>query len=471
MIASLANGIIPIHRIKGYSLITIVVALTDTEGAHTNKKPRYFYGWNIVIASSLAGLAYAERFTSLLGLFFKPLQNEFGWSRSAVAGVQSISQAAEAAIAPIVGPLIDRYGARVLMPVGAIIVGLAMILVTQINSIWQFYLLRGAIVAIGFTLMGGLVSSVTINNWFVRKRGRALAISHAAGNFGNVILSPVSVFVIAASGWRTMFVVFAVVTWLLVTIPSAILMRRRPEDMGLLPDGAEQPTTKTSSQSEHSRIAITEPSEPVWTRREAMATASFWLLAATFGVSNMAFQAINISLVPYVQDLGYVNTMVAAIITFRAIIMSVGGFVMGFVAEHSGKGLIRISPLIIQIFSALLFLTADKPALLWLAITLYGFGAAGVLVSQEVIWANYFGRFSLGSVRSIGFLMSMGFGAIGPVAMNALFDLTGSYRLAFIILSGIFLLASFLLFIVRPTKAKRYATATEMMALQKAKRV
>ncbi len=123
--------------------------LSSLNQASTTRKPRYFYGWNIVAASFLAGLSYAEHFSSILGLFFKPIQSEFGWSRSAIAGVQTTGRVIEALIAPIIGPIIDRYGPRVLMPIGAIIVGLAMLGVTQINTIWHFLILRGVLVAIG----------------------------------------------------------------------------------------------------------------------------------------------------------------------------------------------------------------------------------------------------------------------------------------------------------------------------------
>ena len=186
----------------------------------TRKKPRYFYGWNVVAASFLAHLAYAEHHSSMLGFFIRPFQNEFGWSRSSVAAVQTIARVAEAIIAPIVGPYIDRYGSRVIMPIGAVIVGLAMLTVTQIDAIWQFYLLRGIIVALGFTLMGNLVTDVAINNWFVKKRGRAIAIARLGSNISNMAFVPLTVFIISAYHWRTMFVVFAVITWLVVLIPS-----------------------------------------------------------------------------------------------------------------------------------------------------------------------------------------------------------------------------------------------------------
>ena len=428
----------------------------------TGRKPRYFYGWNIVAASFLAHLSYAEHFSSLLGFFFKPLHNEFGWSRSALAAVQTIARVTEALIAPVVGPLIDRYGSRVLMPIGAIIVGLAMLGVTQINAIWQFYLLRGIVSAIGFTLMGGLVTNVAINNWFIQKRGRAIAISRIGSNLSNIIFVPVTVFVIAASGWQTMFVVFAVVTWLVVLIPSAILMRRRPEDMGLHPDGIEPSTAEARSNQEEQEFptnGVASAQEPIWSRREVFKTGSFWLLAASFGINSMAFQGINISLAPYIQDLGYGETMLATVMTFRAIMAAVALLFIGFLAERAHRVIIRVVPFVIQGVAVFFFLLAGQPVFLWLAVGLYGFGLSGVVVIQEVLWANFFGRLSLGMVRSLAFLVSFGFGASGPIVMNVVFDIFGSYRPAFITIIGFFALSAFIMGVARPPKAHRYATA------------
>ncbi len=435
--------------------------------ATTRRKPRYFYGWNIVGASFLAHLSYAEHHSSMLGFFFKPLQNEFGWSRSAIAAVQTIARVLEALVAPLVGPLIDRYGPRVLMPIGAIVVGFVMVGVTQISVIWQFYLLRGVIAAVGFTFMGGLVTDVAINNWFIRKRGRALAIGRVASFISNVVFIPVTVFVIAASGWRTMFVIFAVVTWLVVLIPSAILMRRRPEDMGLYPDGIKPSALEIENLREKEQASPDSeaplPLEPVWSRREVLTTGTFWLLAACFAVDSMAFQGINISLVPYIQDLGYTDATLAAVMTFRSVIGAVALLLMGFISEHAHRRLVRATPFIIQGIGAFLFLLAGEPVFLWLAAAIYGLGFSGVMVIQEVVWANYFGRLSLGLVRSLGYLVAFGFGAAGPLAMNVVFDVLGSYRPAFMVIFVFFAVAAFLMGIVRPPKPRRYASAAEMV--------
>ncbi len=427
------------------------------------KKPRYFYGWNIVAASFLAQLSYAEHFSSILGFYFKPLQADFGWSRSALAAVQTIARVTEALIAPLVGPIVDRYGPRVLMPVGAVIVGFAMLAITQMNTLWQFYLLRGVISAIGFEFMGGLVTTVAINNWFVKKRGRALAVSRMANYLSSIIFIPVTEYYIANSVWQTMFIKYAIVTWTVVLIPSSILMRRRPEDMGLYPDGIKPSVTEISSQEEGRDKPITsetEALEPIWSRREVLKTSCFWLLALAFGVSGMALQGINISLAPYIQDLGYNEAVLASVMTFRSILGAVGLLIMGFLAERADLTIVRVLPFIIQGLGIFLMLFANQPAFLWISVALYGLGISGITIIQEVLWANNFGRLSLGMVRSLAFLVVLGFGASGPVAINVVFDYLGSYHPAFYVIIGMSFIAAFTMAIVRPPTPKRFAPVT-----------
>ena len=433
---------------------------------NSRKKPRYFYGWNIVGASFLAHLSYAEHHSSVLGFFMRPFQDEFGWSRTQVALVQTIARFVEAGVTFFIGPMIDRYGPRALMPIGAVIVGLAMMATTQIETIWHFWLLRGVIVAVGFTLMGHMVTNVAVNKWFVRKRGRAIAFSGMGSNIGNVIMTPATVWILAMYGWRASFVVFAVVTWLVVLIPSAILMRRQPEDMGLLPDGdepADSPVAEEQGSGTHDlKPEAVASLEPVWTRREVMATAAFWLLIVSISVANLAFQGINISLAPYMQDLNYGDALIASIVTFRAVVMAAALPVWGFVGERAYLPWVRVAPFIFQGFGSFLFLLSDNSLFLWLAVIVYGGGFGGVMVVQEVLWANYFGRFSLGLVRGTGFPIVFAFSAAGPIFMNGIFDIVGSYRPAYLMFIGFYAVAAVLLWVVRPPKVKRYATPEEL---------
>ena len=419
----------------------------------------------------MAHLAYAEQFSSTLGLFFNPLTREFGWTRTQISIVQTISRVVEAGTAPLAGPLVDRFGARTLLPIGALVAGTALVGVTFVESLWQFYVVRGFVAAIGFTLMGNLVTSVAINNWFIRMRGRALAISSTGASISNVVMIPVAVYVIAEYGWREMFWIFAIITWIVVLAPSTILIRRRPEDMGLRPDGVEPddpqdpaPTTllpgqQRATSQEQAQQAMPEP---VWTRGEALRAPAFWLIAGCFAISSLAFQGINISLAPYVQDLGYEEALVAAALTTRAIVMAVTLPIVGLVAERSNMGPVRALPFILQTIGCVLFLFADEVYFLFPALIVYGMGITSLGVTQEVLWANSFGRLSLGSIRSMGFVVTFGFGATGPILMSLIYDLLGSYRPAFLIFIAFFAVSAVLILFLRPPRPPKYTSAANM---------
>ena len=441
-------------------------ASQPSEQPRRRRRGRYFYGWNIVAASFMAHLAYAEQFSSTLGLFFRPFQSEFGWKYTQIAAVQTISRFVEAGTAPLIGPLVDRFGARTLLPVGALIAGTALVGVTFVDSLWQFYLVRGFVAAIGFTLMGSLVTSVAINNWFIRMRGRALAISNTGASISNVVMIPVAVYVIAEFGWREMFWIFAILTWIVVLAPSTILIRRRPEDMGLRPDGFEDemPTQSSTGGERASSPASSRQAlpEPLWTRREALKTPAFWLIAGCFAIASFAFQGINISLAPYLQDLGYEEAFLAAALTTRAIVMAVTLPAVGVLAERASIGPIRAMPFVLQGIGSTLFFFADNVYLLFLALIVYGMGITSLGVTQEVLWANSFGRLSLGSVRSAGFVITFGVGSTGPIVMNYIRDELGSYQPAFALFIAFFAVSAVLILFLRPPIPPRYVDAAQM---------
>ena len=257
-----------------------------------------------------------------------------------------------------------------------------------------------------------------------------------------------------------MFVVFAVVTWLMVLVPSLLLMRRRPEDLGLSPDGIDATRTPDGdTESDDPAGNATTAREPIWSRREVLATRAFWLLAVSFAVASMAFQGINMSLAPYIQDLGYTDSTVALAMTARAAIMAGSLPLMGLLAEHSHRLSVRVAPFAVQGIAAILFVLAEQPVFLWMALAVYGIGMSGVGVIQGVIWANYFGRFSLGLVRSLAYLVAFGLGSAGPIAMNTVFDVLGSYKPAFVAIGGLFGMAMLFMAMVHPPRARRHAGA------------
>jgi len=207
------------------------------EAARTGEKPRFFYGWLVVVACFMGDFMMAGVSTHAFGVLLKPMSEDLGWSRTMATFAMTMRSFVSAFSGPIVGPLLDRRGPRVIMVVGATIAGIGIMAQGWVTEIWQFYLVYGVLGSLGMMAMGGLVTSTTVSKWFVRKRGRATAIVMAGLPMGGAVLVPVTQFVISNYGWRGAWVVLGLLVWVLVVPLAALFMRRTPEDMGLRPDG------------------------------------------------------------------------------------------------------------------------------------------------------------------------------------------------------------------------------------------
>ena len=423
-------------------------------------KPRYFYGWKIVGAAFLSRFSFASGNASVLGLFFTPLNAEFGWSRTAISVVLSLARLFEGLASPLLGPIIDRYGPRVPMVIGGILLSLGFLGLSLIGNLWQFYLIRGVFMAAGFALTGMLITNTAVSNWFIRRRGRAIAAAGMGTNTGMLIIAPLTVGIIAAWGWQAAWLFFAGLAWIVVVIPSAILMRRRPEDIGLLPDGdlpADSETPKDPSRlGASTRAAV---GEAIWTRREVIRTPAFWLLIIGISSAMLAFQGVNISIAPYAEDLGFGPLNIAALLMARSIATLAVAPGWGILSERVHLSAVRISPFFIQMLASAFLAMADRTAMLWLGVVFYGAGFSGMMIVQEVIWANYYGRLTLGTVRSTSLPLQVLIAGSGPVLINVVFDVVGSYRPAYTAFIGLYLLAALLVWFARPPQAKRFAQA------------
>ena len=420
-------------------------------------RPRYFYGWKIVGAAFLSRFSFASGNASVLGLFFTPLNSEFGWSRTAISAVLSLARLFEGLTSPLLGPIIDRYGPRIPMVIGGILLSLGFVGLSLMANLWQFYLIRGVLMAAGFALTGMLVTNTAVSNWFIRRRGRAIATAGMGTNTGMLIIAPVTVGIIAVWGWQTAWLFFAVLAWIVVVIPSAILMRRRPEDIGLQPDGDLPPDSKAPN--DPSRRGTTAAREAVWSRREVMRTPAFWLLIIGISSSMLAFQGVNISIAPYAEDLGLGAANIAAVLMVRSLATLAVAPVWGILSERVDSPPIRISPFFIQMLASAFLALADRGVMLWLGVVFYGAGFSGMMIVQEVIWANYYGRLTLGTVRSTSLPLQVLIAGAGPVLINVVFDIVGSYRPAYAAFIGLYLLAALLVWFARPPEAKRFAQA------------
>jgi MFS family permease len=425
-----------------------VRSLSNLEQATHESK--LFYGWTIVVVGFLAHIASAFSISSTLSVFLKPLSADLGISRGVFSLIRSGEVLIGAVAAPMVGSLIDRHGGRWLMAAGALVSGAGFLLLGQARDFWQFLFVRWLLVSPGDAFMGGMVVNVSISRWFVRMRGRALAIAGMGHGLAKVGMPLLAASLILHAGWRTAWVVFGVLTLALVVGPSLLFMRRRPEDMGLLPDGG--PRGQRDAPAAGSGRARSAVADVAWSRREALRTPAFWLIVTTFGVAHVGVSGLNLHVFAFVSDQGHPTIVAALVMSIIAVMQFSTPIVWGLLAERSDIGKLILAKFLIQATGILLALSNPGLVSLYAGFFLYGIGMGATSILSEMIWANYFGRISLGKIRGIGSLFTHAFSASGPPFFGFLFDATQSYFLSFSIFIGLLFSSALLSLFLRPPK-------------------
>ena len=267
-------------------------------------REKFFYGWYIVGTGFLANIASSFALASTLSIFLKPLTAELGVSRGVFSLLRSGEGLIGALVAPIVGTLVDRHGGRWLIVIGTAIVALGYLILGYVETFTQFVVVRLTFVTFGDAMMGSMVVNIVIAQWFLRRRGRALAISSMGVGFAKVCMPIVAASLMLWFGWRETWMVFGLVTLILGIVPALLFVRRSPEAMGFLPDGTEPPISSDDPIIKQNRAArdIVTDQDLEWTGGQAMRTGTFWLMVITFGIASVGVTGLNLHVYPYISD-------------------------------------------------------------------------------------------------------------------------------------------------------------------------
>ena len=417
-----------------------------------------FYGWYIVGVGFLANVASAFSLASTMSVFLKPLTADLGVSRGVFSLLRSGEGLIAALLAPLIGTLMDRYGGRWLMVFGAITAGAGYLVLSQVENFWQFGLVRWSLITVGDSFMGYIVINLAVAHWFSRQRGRALAFTSMGIGFAKVCMPVAAATLLVWFGWRQTWLIFGVITFILVVVPALLIVRRSPEEMGLNPDGALTAIAVDESKpSTHSRSSAAQTSrdDVAWTRGEAIRTRAFWLLVITFGISSVGVTGLNLHVYPYVSDLGYPPVVAAAVMSVIASMQLASPLAWGFLAERIDPRFAAILRFVVQGVGLALAITIGNLSCLYAGFFLYGIGLGGNMVLPDILWANYFGRRSLGAVRGLGLLLSQGLAAMGPPFFGFLFDLTGGYGLSFALFGAALMTSALLSLLLKPPRKLR----------------
>jgi len=409
------------------------------------RTPRFYYGWWIVFASASIVFLSAGTFFYGFGLLVGPLTQEFGWSRAALSAAFSLRTEVGGIAAPIVGFTVDRVGVRRLVIIGVWIVAAGIILLSQTQSLWGFYV-AVTVIAMGNTLTGGATATVAIAHWFHRKRGRALGLMTLGGGMSGSMAIIFAV-LISNFGWREALVIVGIAQ-LVVCTPLALSIRNKPEDMGLPVDGFGSASGEEASMLASS--AATSMSEG-YTSKEALKSSLFWRIAITFALANLASIAIIVHQVPFLtESVGLSEGFAAATVTIMTGISLIGRLGFGSAADFIPKRAAAAVALVLLSLSLVLFATVHHAWQLVYVLPLFGLGFGGIIPVRSSLQAEYFGLKAFGAIQGMALTVITLGAFFGPILAGWMYDVTGSYRTAFALLALGPLLAAPLILSAKP---------------------
>lgn len=357
------------------------------------------------------------------GLFIKPMGDDLGIGRSMFGWASTARQVASSATSPFVGRLLDRFGARVLLPVSALVTGAAMIGLGFTQQAWQLVLLFALMGIVGMSGPGALVTSVPVLKWFVRNRGKAVSFMSLGIPIGAILFVPLTQIFIDSWGWREAWIGLAIIGVAVIVPLAIVLVRRQPEDMGLLPDGANAPPAA----SRPGGRATVYHDEVSWTPGEAMRSPAFWRLVAIFSVSALGVGVVGVHRIPAFMDRGLDARLISFATAFDAVCAGASTFTMGMLVRKFPARLLGAVGLLLLAAASVLTIYANTLFIMFLSMAVFGLGIGGTMFLANFLWADYFGRAHLGGIRGIVTPITLMIGGIGAPLAGYVRDSTGSY--------------------------------------------
>ena len=397
----------------------------------------FFYGWVVLACLCCAGFARQGGATATFSVFVEPLTREFGWSRTAISGAASLGGVLAALLSPLIGPLLDRHGSRVALCLAVLGTGIAALLLSLSQSLLVFYLLF-CIARLNWASPFELGIYSALNNWFVARRPLANSIATIAQMAGLMAMPLIAQLAMRGHDWRAGWIAIGVTVLSVGFTPVWLLLVRRPEDLGLLPDNAAAPRGEA-------RGPVAAYLEPAFSRRQAVRTSAFWLLLCYTVLVYPVQAGVSLHQAANLTEHGISPTMAASTVSLFSLMSGVASALCGLMP--------RRLPIRYPMAIGGVFLTIGCLAMIDIASTrqglvaaaLFGFGIGGMLTLLPIAWADYFGRANYGAIRGLALSAQVVAQATGPMLSGALHDWTGGYTRSlecFAALSAVSILAA-----------------------------
>lgn len=418
----------------------------NSEARLESSRSRIHYAWVILGALCLV-LLVSSGMRSTYGVYIKYLEAEFGWSRTSLSLVGSLSLFLYGAIGPLVGRLTDRFGPRMVITASLVTLAIGMFGASQITSQWQLFLTAGVLMAVGAGGAAMSTAAAVVARWFEGRRGLVMGIAGAGMSAGQLLIFPLATWLILSMGWRQSYTSLAI-GLSIVALPIALgLIRNDPKEMGLRPYGAGTEPQRVSADG--ARIERTS-------LREAIHVPEFWLLAGGFFVCGYTSTGlVMMHFYPHAVEHGFSEMTTSFALSIMGTLNIVGTIASGWICDRFGRKGPLATYYFVRGLSLLFLIWVSSVPSLHLFAAIFGLNYISTMPPTSTLTANIFGRYSIGELYGWIFLSHQVGAAIGSWVGGMSYDLTGSYTIAFVSAAVLAFLASGLTLAIRdePRKA------------------
>lgn len=402
---------------------------------------RFFYGWWIVLSCAIVSIWAGGIFYSVTA-FIDPIVDEFGWSYFLVSLAAALRSVEMGLMAPAMGFLVDRFGPRMVVSSSGLLTGAGFLLLSRTTSLLTFYV-AFVVLSIGWSGLGQVTTTTAIAGWFRKRIGLATGIVVAGYGIGGVMV-PVNAWLIELYGWQSAMAILGIATWLVVLIPS-LLLRHRPEKYGYLPDGERH-----NRGTEPQKVKLSpSQSEPEYTVKLALAAKVFWIIAFAYMIQFMVTNAVTLHIMPYLLSVSLPLETASLAAMLIPILSVLGRLSFGWLGDLFGQKYLLAISFLLQAVSLVLLLSAQVTSQLVLFLAMFGPAIGGSLVLRSTLIRVQFGRRSFGSIQGLVVAVMTVGGILGPAFAGWVFDVTGSYGIAWIVLAALTVVAGATVLLVR----------------------
>lgn len=419
--------------------------------------PKFYYGWVIVcVGFIVVTIMYGNKFC--FGTLFGALLDEFGWSRTMVTSVFSLSILSQAVLQPFGGALLDRFGPKKMILGGALLMAMALTLFGQARSLLGIYLSYGVLFSLAAVGGGMVVNTTMVSRWFVRKRGLAAGLVSIGTGFGLFVFNPLLAYLIQLLGWRNAVTVLGIVTGGVIIILVSWLVKNLPQDVGQFVDGlsADEDRQLREGIKQASGKTTTWKNQD-WTYQEAMQTREFWLILLAYLGYLFTWYSITNHAVMAMCDMGLSHLTAATVFGYTGLIAAASGIAWAWLADmvSDRKTMMIISYFLFSMGCLLFAYNPGGPSMIFLVVLVIG-AAHGAAMTLSAVVADRFGVAAMGKIWGTITMAGLLGGALGPICVARWYNPVYSYSLAWKYLALVAALSFGCMFFVRRTPQRLF---------------